>query len=180
MSKVLDLKNSRALYLLTKMQRFSGLNLAELGAECQKRSDLASQRLSSMDIPWPLPAGSPNITLLKSSSVLRVFLANRPLSGVGFSSRKRFQVLLNVIDSVCIESDGKLWRHISATRRDGKALPGYDDMVWLKEKFIGSTGWAIQYFPPANEHISDHQSCLHLWHCLEGNPLPDFRKFGTI
>jgi hypothetical protein len=44
--------------------------------------------------------------------------------------------------------------------------------------FIGDGRKAIQVFAPVAEHVNIHEFCLHLWHCLDGDPLPDFTRGG--
>jgi len=79
---------------------------------------------------------------------------------------------LYVIDSVSKESDGKLWQHVSLSRKS--RLPTYDDIKLVKSLFIGDNKDAIQVFPKIENHVNIHPYCLHLWSCLEGSPLPDF------
>jgi len=79
---------------------------------------------------------------------------------------------LIVIESVNKEQDGKLWKHVSLSRRS--RLPSYEDMKLVKDKFIGEDKLAIQIFVPKSEHVNIHEYCLHLWCCLDENVLPDF------
>lgn len=81
-----------------------------------------------------------------------------------------------VIVSGAVEQDGKRWLHVSTARPD--RLPSYDDMVTVKEMFIGREAHAISVMPPRAEHVNIHVHCLHLWHCLDGSPLPDFTRGG--
>ncbi len=79
---------------------------------------------------------------------------------------------LYVIESCATEKDGKKWYHVSLSRKS--RLPSYEDMKLVKDHFIGKQNQAIQVFAPESEHVNIHPYCLHLWHCLEGSPLPDF------
>lgn len=79
---------------------------------------------------------------------------------------------LFVIESTHREQDGKLWLHVSLSRKS--KLPSYDDIKIVKSVFIGDNNEAIQVFPKQENHVNIHPNCLHLWHCLEGSPLPDF------
>lgn len=85
---------------------------------------------------------------------------------------------LMVMASAQLEADGKLWMHVSMSRPD--RMPTYDDMVRVKETFVGPNREAYQVFPRADEHVNEHKFCLHLWTCLAGRVLPDFRRFGSI
>ncbi|KKN87493.1 hypothetical protein LCGC14_0259480 [marine sediment metagenome] len=85
---------------------------------------------------------------------------------------------LVVIASVGIESDGHSWFHVS-TSRAGR-LPNWRDLQYVKDTFIGRDRKAIQILPASAEHVNLHPFCLHLWCCLDGDVLPDFRVDGDI
>lgn len=80
---------------------------------------------------------------------------------------------LRVIVTEGLERDGKRWRHVSVSKRD--QLPSWDDLKAVKDLLIGSEALAIQVLPRASEYVNIHPHCLHLWHCLDGDPVPDFR-----
>lgn len=80
---------------------------------------------------------------------------------------------LVVLASGAVELDDKRWIHVSFSRKD--RMPSYDDTCLIKRVFIGEERKAIQVFPPRSEHFNLHKYCLHLWHCLDGDGLPDFR-----
>jgi hypothetical protein len=83
-------------------------------------------------------------------------------------------ISLTVIMSVGNHLDGKRWLHVSLARRD--RIPYYTDMVEVKELFIGPEKKAIQIFPPRSEHVNINEHVLHLWHCIDDDPLPDFTQ----
>lgn len=85
---------------------------------------------------------------------------------------------LMVIAGGWVEADNKRWIHVSYSR-PGK-MPSYADLVLVKDRFIGAARSAISVHPPKSEHVSLHPYCLHLWHCLDGDGLPDFRHEGQI
>jgi len=85
---------------------------------------------------------------------------------------------LAVILGVELHDDDRKWLHISASRR--ARIPDYEDMCLVKRIFIGAQRKAVMVFAPESEHINDHSYVLHLWACLDGDPLPDFRRHGTI
>lgn len=121
---------------------------------------------SGIKIPYPdpLPDG---VRCIESSDVGRFYRVQKG----------KCRGLL-VGASVAIEADGKLWYHVSYSRRD--AMPDYHDGVWVKETFIGADRWAISVMPERSHHVSFHPNCLHWWHCLEGKPIPEFSKAGMI
>jgi len=85
---------------------------------------------------------------------------------------------LQVIASVCREADGKRWIHVSFSRP--KRLPDWNDIKMVKRDFIGPDRVAIQVLPRESEYYNAHPYCLHLWSCMDGDPVPDFRKEGHI
>lgn len=84
----------------------------------------------------------------------------------------------SVILSVLKYSDGKNWAHLSVAGRVG--LPSYRTICEMKEIFIGRDKKAISILAPESEHVNVHPNCLHLWHCIDGDGLPDFRICGMI
>ncbi len=82
-----------------------------------------------------------------------------------------------IIDSR-IMKDGCEWVHLSISHPD--SLPTYEELCAAKDWFIGKDKKAIQVFAPSTEHYNHHKYCLHLWHCLDRDPLPDFRIAGGI
>lgn len=85
---------------------------------------------------------------------------------------------LLVVCSARVESDGKRWIHVSCSRPN--RLPTWQDVRRVKDVFIGKDRRAIQVLPPAAEYVNIHPHCLHLWSCLDGDGLPDFRVMGQI
>lgn len=81
------------------------------------------------------------------------------------------------IRSTGLEADGKIWAHLSVSRPD--RCPTHEEMIEIKRDFLGDLP-AVSVWVPTRDHVNVHPNCLHLWACLEGNPLPDFRKFGQI
>ena len=79
---------------------------------------------------------------------------------------------LNVIVSINRELDEKLWLHVSFSYPD--RLPPYEKLIQIKNIFIGPDKKAIQVFPQEKEHVNLMEFCLHLWHCIDGDSLPDF------
>lgn len=85
---------------------------------------------------------------------------------------------LTVICSIARERDGREWLHVSASRPN--RIPSWEDMRAVKDIFVGTTRKAVQVFPRVDEYVNDNPNVLHLWCCLDGDPLPDFRRNGTI
>lgn len=96
-------------------------------------------------------------------------------NGATFRSKTRG---LFVMVSGAVELDGRRWIHVSVSRRD--RLPSYDDLALVKRAFIGDERKALQVFAPSSEHYNLHAFCLHLWCCLDGDGLPDFRAMGQV
>jgi hypothetical protein len=78
------------------------------------------------------------------------------------------------------ELDGKPWMHVSISRAD--RLPSWGDLRMAKDAWIGPNRLAIQVLPRVADYVNVHPYVLHLWCCLDGDPVPDFRaaRGGTI
>jgi hypothetical protein len=85
---------------------------------------------------------------------------------------------LMVVLSARREADGRRWLHVSFSRPS--KLPSWDDLREVKNTFVGKDRRAIQVLPPESEYVNIHDYCLHLWCCLDGDPLPDFRYEGQL
>lgn len=85
---------------------------------------------------------------------------------------------LTVIVTGRREGDGRRWMHVSVSHRD--RLPTWPELKTVKDMLIGPDTVAIQVFPRAAEFVNVHPFCLHLWHCLDGDVIPDFRVDGQI
>lgn len=84
------------------------------------------------------------------------------------------QTGLRVIQEIEIH-DGKEWLHTSLSRQD--RIPSYQDILMVKDQFIGTERKAIMVFPSRKEHVNMHPFCLHLY-SNEEDGLPDFRRPG--
>lgn len=85
---------------------------------------------------------------------------------------------LLVICTATRERDGKRWLHASMSRR--ARLPSYEDMCLVKDVFVGRERLALQVFARSSQHVNINPFVLHLWSCLDGDPVPDFRHEGQI
>ena len=79
---------------------------------------------------------------------------------------------LRIMFTVGPARDGKDWLHLSVSRAE--RLPSWDDLTFVKDLFIGSSRTAYQVLPSRDKYVNCHPYVLHLWSCLEGDPLPDF------
>jgi hypothetical protein len=97
------------------------------------------------------------------------------VDGLGTWDHRRAR--LRLIHSLYREDDGLVWGHISLSSADGD-LPGWYPLRnanWLV--YPGRTG--IVVVAPESRHVNISE-CAHIWTCLDGDPLPDFGKFGGI
>ncbi len=85
---------------------------------------------------------------------------------------------LRAFVSASLEADGKRWLHVSTSRKD--RMPNWTEFRAVKDLFIGLDKLAVQVFPPQSQYVNFHPNALHLWHCLDGDPVPDFRTDGLI
>lgn len=74
-------------------------------------------------------------------------------------------------------ADGQVWAHLSVSHRSG-ALPGWEtvrDVQWLL--YPGVAGVIV--VAPPGEHYSIGE-VVHVYSCLTGSPVPDFRIAGAV
>ena len=77
----------------------------------------------------------------------------------------------------------KWWRHVSISRKQGRGLPSYEDIMEVKQMFIGDNNIAIQVLPKKEDHYSGPpgSGVLHLFMPIGHNPLPNFLSpYGTL
>ena len=90
---------------------------------------------------------------------------------------------LRVLLSAGIEDDGKRWLHLSCSRRD-RRTPTWEDLTKVRDVFAGPEALAIHVVAPRSEHYDAGlgMDVMHLWVCLDGRPIPDFRRArgGTL
>jgi len=92
-----------------------------------------------------------------------------------FQDAKSYRHVLShmtVLVSGGVEADGKLWLHVSCAMRN--RLPSWEELKMVKETFIGKDKQALQILPVEEKYVNYHPNCLHLWHCVTGDGLPDF------
>lgn len=85
---------------------------------------------------------------------------------------------LRALVSLNRERDGRRWMHLSISRSD--RLPSWEELRDAKNELLGRHVKAIQVLPPEDEYVNIHPNVLHLWVCLDGDVLPDFRHGGMI
>jgi len=85
---------------------------------------------------------------------------------------------LTVMVTAKRERDERRWLHVSVSHTS--RLPDWKDLREVKDIFIGRERRALQVLPPESEYVNIHPRVLHLWCCLDGDGLPDFRVGGAI
>lgn len=91
--------------------------------------------------------------------------------GARYVNRQDGQV---VILSGATEQDGRRWLHLSCSGRTGP--PSWWVLRRVKDIFLGRHRYAYQVLPPDSDYVNIHPNVLHLWHCLDEDPLPDFTQ----
>jgi len=79
---------------------------------------------------------------------------------------------LKVIWTASLENDDKRWIHISCSFSNH--IPSWEDLKVVKLLFIGADRYAYQVFPSRAKYVNLHPFVLHLFSCLDGEPMPDF------
>lgn len=115
------------------------------------------------------PGTNPDHDELPRVLPVRWELTEVSMDGAMFRNRSKGVI---VIATVMLEQDGKRWLHISASRRS--RIPSWEDLKVVKNLFIGPKRKAIQILPCEAEYVNINPNVLHLWCCLDGDPLPDF------
>lgn len=98
------------------------------------------------------------------------------VDGVGCWDRLRAPAT-RLVHSLHRYGDGNVWAHLSVSHRSG-LLPSWEqvrDVQWLL--YPDTPGLVV--VAPRGEHYSIGE-VAHVWTCLTGSPLPDFRIAGAI
>lgn len=72
-------------------------------------------------------------------------------------------------------ADGKRCLHVSVSVNGQRRVPSWDEMQCIKDLFIGREKAAYQVFPAESRKVNLGE-VLHLWNCVDGDPLPDFTR----
>lgn len=80
----------------------------------------------------------------------------------------------SLVVSIQREEDGRLWAHLSIAARE---TPTYEMLRSVKDKFLGPDRKAVMVFPERRRHVNLHPTCLHLFSCLDDDPLPEFSGY---
>lgn len=79
---------------------------------------------------------------------------------------------LSILATVSTERDGREWVHVSMAHP--RRLPTWDEIRDVRDIVIGDRE-SYQVLPPKDRYVNVHPNCLHLFACLDGPQLPDFR-----
>lgn len=126
-------------------------------------------------MPCPLPDWLPQ-GLPMGWRETRERWGDLPDRAYGRVYRKDGEGLL-VLVSCAEQGDRKRWLHVSVSRRDRK-IPTWEQMSQVKRLVIGDERTALQIMPPKAKWVNIHKAVLHLWHCLDGDGLPDMTAGG--
>ena len=72
--------------------------------------------------------------------------------------------------------DKSVWLHISFSYPT--RLPKWDELVAVKNIFLGKKRLAIQLLPQEEDYVNIHQNTLHLYTRLDGDTLPGLAPGG--
>jgi hypothetical protein len=85
---------------------------------------------------------------------------------------------LRIIADIDTYPDGKKWIHLSMSSR--RRIPTYEEMAYMKKHWLGENLKAIMVFPEKAMHVNYHPRCLHMFHCVDGDGLPEFSANGKM
>lgn len=70
------------------------------------------------------------------------------------------------------DDGNKRWLHVTVSHPH--RMPTYKELTEVKRLFIGKDRKAIMVFPEQENHVNIHETCLHLWCCLDEWGIPEF------
>lgn len=92
-------------------------------------------------------------------------------SDESFGNNGAFYIYFENRHFTVIASDGQDWEHVSVST--GNRPPNWKEMCFIKNLFWGEDECVVQYHPPKDQYVNNHESCLHLWKPLkEKMPVP--------
>ena len=91
-----------------------------------------------------------------------------PGSQVARVWRHRLIPDFKVLRSLSTTVSGEQWFHVSVSRSD--RLPTWQEIVKVKNEFMGEDREAYQVIPRVEDHINIHQFCIHLLSPLDQKP----------
>ena len=102
----------------------------------------------------------------------------------GASFRRRYKGKdhdAQAIVTAARERDGKVWVHVSlslarvarVSKTEYVALPSWAEITRARDDFLGPQAKAVMVVAPKSEHVNISE-VHHIWHCPEGDGLPDF------
>lgn len=74
-----------------------------------------------------------------------------------------------------IASEGLGWDHVSVSTR--ARCPTWDEMQFVRRLFFRDDETVMQLSVPKNDHINNHQFCLHWWKPNDGREIPRPESF---
>lgn len=87
----------------------------------------------------------------------------------------RAEGLTVILTAAPYDGDGRWWLHFSVASKTGQP-PSWDQLIRAKEGLLGAESKAIQVIAPRSQWVNQHPGCLHLFVCLDADPLPDFTE----
>ena len=76
---------------------------------------------------------------------------------------------------ICSEDHGikgQVWRHVSISHQH--RYPTWDEIVDIRDRLFSESAVVVQFLPPKEIYVNDHENCFHLWERLdEPLKLPD-------
>jgi len=74
---------------------------------------------------------------------------------------KHKTIPLYVIWSIATTNIGSRWHHLQITHND--RIPSYDDLIKVKNEFLGYEIEAYQVLPKKSDYVNICDKCLHIW-----------------
>lgn len=82
-------------------------------------------------------------------------------SDESFGNNGYFQVYFKGFTFDVIAGDGYGWDHVSVS--NPKITPNWETMCFIKDLFFSEEECCMQFHPPKDEYVNNHEHCLHIW-----------------
>lgn len=153
-------------------------------ARMAEATEESQARIKALGLP-PSEYGELDVLRVRHALGRKVWMPPEAVPSVGLNGQHGHMWLLDRYDkggrillSIDAWEDGYDWIHASMSRSG--TVPIYDEVKHL-HRAVFRDGWAYQVFAPPDEHVNDHEFCLHLWGRLDGTPaLPNFAAMGSV
>jgi len=88
-------------------------------------------------------------------------VTGRFASDASYGNSGMFEFRRNGVNLRVIACDLNGWDHVSVSTPH--RCPTWEEMCWIKDLFFLPSECCVQFHPPTEVYVNDHNYCLHLW-----------------